>query len=320
MRVSSSRESISQVSKGNVIFFLFALGSHTGWGANPVLARYLQTVSNLPTLSLLSVGHLLVTGIMLVLFRKHIKRHYFSNPFLWFLTLAAISRAITNLLSARYTLSIYVQLINLLTPFVVVFLAKTIFNEPVPPYTGRAIVFALVGSIMMMSNDLLAIRTGQGLTSSDFLGISLAILATFFLAIYFLLVRRSAVNKIPAEAVFFNQIIGLAAVTTLLSPIVGEDWRVWATLESKDLTIFVIYVLGVLIGSNLGQITAIRHLGASLVSSLQGWRLISALLLASVLLSERMTSIYQFAGAAIVIATITWYLWAQSDAQKSYNE
>jgi drug/metabolite transporter (DMT)-like permease len=48
--------------------------------------------------------------------------------------------------------------------------------------------------------------------------------------------------------------------------------------------------------------------------------LISALLLASVLLSERMTSIYQFAGAAIVIATITWYLWAQSDAQKSYNE
>jgi hypothetical protein len=84
MQVSSSRQSISQVSKGNVIFFLFALGSHTGWGANPVLARYLQTVSNLPTLSLLSVGHLLVTGFMLVLFRKHINVIILAIPFFGF--------------------------------------------------------------------------------------------------------------------------------------------------------------------------------------------------------------------------------------------
>lgn len=300
-----------QVSKGNAIWFLLALGSHTGWGANPVLARYLQTISNLPTLSLLSVGHLLVTGIMLVVYRRHIKRDYFTNPFLWVLTAAAMSRAITNLLSAKYTLSIYVQLINLLTPFVVVLLAKTLFKESIPAYTGRAILLAMLGSLMMMSTDISAVSSGSGLSGSDILGISLALLATLFLAVYFLLVRRSATKKIPAEAVFLNQIIGLSIVTTLLSLIFREDWNTWTRIGGIDWVIFSIYVAGVLIGSNLGQIASIRHLGASLVSSLQGWRLISALFLAALLLGERLTSGIQFAGAAIVIATITWYLWVQ---------
>ena len=74
---------------------------------------------------------------------------------------------------------------------------------------------------------------------------------------------------------------------------------------------FAVFTLGVLAGANLGQIGALRHLGAPLVSSLLGWRLVSALIIAGVLLGERLTSLWQVMGALIVLVTITWYLWQQ---------
>jgi len=43
------------------------------------------------------------------------------------------------------------------------------------------------------------------------------------------------------------------------------------------------------------------------------WRLVSALLFASLLLGERLSSWVQVLGAVIVLVTITWYLWQQGD-------
>jgi drug/metabolite transporter (DMT)-like permease len=39
-----------------------------------------------------------------------------------------------------------------------------------------------------------------------------------------------------------------------------------------------------------------------------GWRLVSVLVLAYLLLGEQLQTIWQFVGALIVLATITWYV------------
>lgn len=75
-----------------------------------------------------------------------------------------------------------------------------------------------------------------------------------------------------------------------------------------DWLVFAAFSLGVLLGANLGQINALRYLGAPLVSSMLASRLVSALIVGALLLGERLTSLWQLLGAGVVLVTITWYL------------
>ncbi len=290
-----------------------ALGAHVGWGAYPVLARYLQTRSHLPSMSLLALGNSLVMVLMLVLAFPRLDKRVFLQPVLWVFALVVVSRSITNMLAARFTLAIYVQLITLLTPFVVALLNRLVFRDVMPRYTGRAMTLALFGALLMMSG-----KVGQGgaslaLTSSDFLGIGLALAGTLFLALYMLLVRRTAQREVPAEAVFIVQLVTIVTVTSLISAAVGEDWTRWREIGPADWAVFAAYSGGVFLAANVLQISALRHLGAPMVSSLLATRLVSALVIAAFLLGERLTTVWQGVGAVIVLVTITWYLWQQRE-------
>lgn len=296
------------------IWVAAALGAHTGWGAYPVFARYLQTVSRLPSMSLLFAGNVIALAILSVVLLPRLDwRVFFRTHVLWLFAGIVVMRAITNLLAARYTLAIYVQLITLMTPFVVALLSATIFRDRIPPYTGRAITLALAGSIMMMSGDIGQAGVRLALTSSDWLGIGLAITSMLFLALYMIVVRRTAQDDVPAEAVFFTQLITVTIATLSISLLIGEEWTRWQTLQLPDWLIFAGFSLGVLLGANVAQISALRHLGAPMVSSLLAWRLVSALIVAGLLLNEQLTSIWQVVGAGIVLITITWYLWQQRE-------
>lgn len=290
---------------------LAALGAHTGWGAYPVLARYLQTVSDLPSMALLAAGNAISIALVAPLFLPRFGLRVFAVRALWLFALVVVARAITNLLAARYTLAIYVQLITLLTPFIVVILGASLFREPIPPATWWALGLSLGGSLLMMSGDLGNDGIGLALTWTDALGISLAFASSFSLALYMLLVPRMVKAKVPAEAVFIVQLVVLTVTSTLISLVLGEDWQRWTEIGVVDWVVFGMFTAGVLLGSNLAQIGALRHLGAPLVSSIMGWRLISALALGALLLGERLTSFGQVLGAVIVLVTITWYLWRQ---------
>jgi drug/metabolite transporter (DMT)-like permease len=108
------------------------------------------------------------------------------------------------------------------------------------------------------------------------------------------------------------QVLTLACATTPLSFLVGEDWSRWWTIGTTDWLVFGAFSFGVLLGANMVQIGALRHLGAPLVSTLMAWRLVSALIVAALLLGERLTSLWQGMGALIVLVTITWYLSRQA--------
>lgn len=163
-----------------------------------------------------------------------------------------------------------------------------------------------------MSGDVGRAGLQLRLTQADVLGIVLACVSTVILALYMIVVRRTAQHDVPSEAVFVTQVVALASVTLLLSFLVGEEWGHWGALGPADWLVFAAFSLGVLLGANVTQIGALRHLGAPLVSTLMAWRLVSALVIAALLLGERLTSPSQVCGAVIVLVTITWYLSRQA--------
>lgn len=285
-----------------------ALLAHTGWGAYPVLARYLQTVSAIPSMALLSLGNL----VGLLLFGPFVIRHLswrlFKLPALWLFTFAVVMRAITNILAARFTLAIYVQLITLMTPLIVALLSAGIFRERLPGGTWPAIGFSLLGSLLLMSGDIAGHVPSLILSGTDLLGIGLALISAIFLAFYMILVPRTVKDAVPADVILFIHLLMLGLTSGTISLLIGENWGRYSELGIKDWIAFLSFVLFVLLGSNLSQITALRHLGAPMVSSTMAWRLIATLMLAALLLGERLSSLWQLVGAVIVIVTISLYL------------
>jgi drug/metabolite transporter (DMT)-like permease len=285
-----------------------ALFAHTSWGAYPVLARYLQTVSAIPSMALLSLGNLLALLVFAPMALRRVHPRFLRSRAIWAFTLVVVLRAITNVLSARFTLAVYVQLITLLTPLVVALLSAALFRERLPRFTWPAIALSLVGSLLMMGGDIGGHGLSLALSGGDLLGIGLATVSMFCLSFYMILVPRTVKDAVPGEAVLLIQLIALTVTTGLISLFIGEDWGRYLALSPQDWVAFGAFVVFVLLGANLAQITALRHLGAPLVSSTMAWRLVATLAIAALLLSERLTSLWQALGALIVLATITAYL------------
>ncbi|MCB0044284.1 MAG: DMT family transporter [Caldilineaceae bacterium] len=303
------------------IWYAAALAAHTGWGIYPALGRYMQTVAGLPSMSILVIGGLPMLVLMLV----YVLPRYGIAPFrrnhlMWAFALVVAFRSITNLVSARFTLSIYVQLIALLTPFIVVLLSRVFLKEKVPSYTLPAITLSVIGSLLVMSSSPGAAGLRIALTPSDWLGISMAAASSIGLAVYMLIIRRTASSHIPGDVVLIFQTVVIMLTALLLSLLLGEDWSRWATLDRTGWTVVGAYIVCVIFGANGLQITALRHLGAPTVSTLMPWRLISALIIGNLLLNERLESIWQALGAVLVLGAISWYLWQRrKDSREQEN-
>ena len=222
-----------------------------------------------------------------------------------------VLRGITNLLANRFTLSIYAQLIYLMTPFLVALMSRVFLREMLPKFTMRALVIALVGALLMMSGDIGAVGGETAVYRNDPLGIAMAVASSIALAVYMIVVRRTAKHRAPGEALLMVHLISLFSFSLIASLIFREDWGQWQQLGSLDWIVFGLLAGGVLLGANLGQIRSIQHLGAPLVSNMMAGRLISALLFGGLLLQERLTSLWEVIGMVVVIVTITWYLWQQ---------
>lgn len=292
-----------------------ALLAQTGWGIYPVLGRYMQTVSGLPGLSILVVGGMPMVTVMLLYVLPRYGRQIIRARILWMLALVVVIRSVTNILAMRYTLAVYVQLITLMTPFIVVALSLLLLHEKPPPYTGRAVTFSFVGAFLMMASGISASGIHFDLSTGDWIGIALAFTSSVALAGYMLVIRGTTKTDLPGPIVWIFQMTMIAAFSLLLSLLMGEDWSQWAYIGASDWLVVMAYILLVAIGANGLQIAALRHLGAPFVSSLMAWRLVSALIFAGLLLGERLTSPVQFLGALIVLLTITWYLWKQQHVE-----
>lgn len=298
------------------IWFGVALLAHTGWGAYPVLARYLQTVSELPSMALLGLGNLIALAIYAPIALRQVGVRHLRAPVIWAFALVVVLRAITNLLAARFTHAIYVQLITLMTPLLVALLSAGLFREKLPPFTMGAIGLSLAGALLLMQGEIGSGGATFTLGAGDLLGIGLALASALCLSLYMILVPRTVKSAVPGEAVLLVQLMALSATCGAISLVAGEEWGRFAAIGPSDWLVFLAFTLFVLLGANLGQISSLRRLGAPLVSSTMAWRLVSTLIMAALLLGERLTSLWQALGAAIVLVTITAYLWRQRSPYK----
>ena len=292
-------------------WLVVALLGHTAWGVYPVLGRYLQTVSHIPSMMLLTVGYLPLAIVFGVWAWPRYGKVFLGSRSLWVFALIVVIRSITNILAARYTLAIYVQLITLMTPFLIAFLSTLVLHEELPRGTYPAIVLSFLGSLLMMSSEVSSEGIRFGLTRSDWIGIGLALGSAIFLAFYMIAAGRTAQFAMPGLVILLFQSTVIMSGSALASLAVREDWSVWLHLSRSDWAAMLFYMGFIVVGANWLQITSLRHLGAPVVSSLMGWRLVSTLFVGILLLGEGLDSWLQVVGMLIVLATVTWYLWSR---------
>ena len=288
-----------------ILWLAIGVMAHIGWGSYPVFSRYLQTVTGLPGLSLLAMGNLTVLVIVSVTLLPKMDRRPFRQPAIWAFGAVVVLRGVTNLFAARYTLAVYVQLVNQMTPFIVAWLSLIVLREALPRYIGRAMIISTIGAFLMLGGQVGQISA----TRQDWLGIGLAIISSFFLATYMILVRRTSTKQgIPGENLLVVHLVALLTFSLIASLINGDDWGIWQQMQLRDWLVFAAFSLGTLLLANVAQISAIRRLGAPLMSSFMSVRLLAALVVGAFLLGERLDSWSQWLGAGIVLVTITWYL------------
>lgn len=284
------------------------LMAHTAWALYPVLSK--RALAYLPPLSLLAVGYAVATLMAWFLARPHLRRSHLTDPNLWILSFVVVGRSVTNILSVKFTLAIYVQLLNLMTPFFVAILAWIVLRESVPPLTFRALLASTLGAALVIVQSPLNVAGLLTVISrDDLLGIGLALSSSIFLALYMLWTRRAANYKaIHPWVVFLQQCLSLVLVDGLISVLAGEDWTAWGRMPAEGWLFFVAILLVVMLGANLLQISALARLQAALFSSLIGWRMVVVLVAAALLLGERLVTPWQVGGLALVVVSVTWYL------------
>ncbi|GJM40768.1 MAG: hypothetical protein DHS20C20_10500 [Ardenticatenaceae bacterium] len=293
-----------------------ALISQLGWGAYPIFLRYLQTVSRIPSLSLLAVGNGVVLIFIIGTRWRKIEWRQLQMPVLWLFGGLVVLRGVTNLLATRYTLAIFAQLIYLMTPFIVAVLSRLVLKEQLPRHTFKALTLCLFGALLLMSGNLEPITLGEAAASgndpfatrNDWLGITLAVASSFFLALYMIVTRRTAHYQASGNSLLVMHVTALSLFSGITSLVLQEDWQQWGNLQLSDWVIFGLFALGILLGANLLQLRSIQQLGAPLVSSMMATRLVSALIIGSILLNERISSGWQLLGTGLVFVTLTWYL------------
>jgi len=109
--VTDTTQSHAQAASDNTLqsqwgWVAAALGAHMAWGMYPVLARYLQTVSNLPTFSILLVGNTIVLATLGRFLWKRTDLNVLRMPIMWVFLVIVLVRATTNIASTRFTLAI----------------------------------------------------------------------------------------------------------------------------------------------------------------------------------------------------------------------
>jgi drug/metabolite transporter (DMT)-like permease len=289
-------------------WLLVALLAHTGWGVYPVFARYLQTESQIPSMVLLATS---TAPLALAFFTYGVPRFgrtiLHSRP-LWLFAGVVVLRSLTNVLAARYTQAIYVQLMTLMTPFLVALLSLVVLREQLPRGTLTAMALSFVGSLLMLSSNLAEGGLHFALQRTDLLGIGLALTSAVFLSLYMIVVRRTMATAVSALGVLLFQSAVVFSVSLTLSLLLGEEWGRWRGLQASDWAVFGVFALLILTGANALQIVALRKLGAPVVSSLMGWRLVSTLVVGILLLGEGLHGWVQGLGMVIVLATVTWFV------------
>ncbi len=310
---SSTTASASQAHSIHFYVWL-GLAGQLIWGSYPVMAK--RAIMEVPKFSLLLAATSVAMGMGIWVMRREGERSWrrvahflLHEKALWGLAIFVVLRSVTNILAIDLTRATWVQLIYLLTPFLVAILGALFFHEQTPRYTYRALLLSTLGATMVLVTDWSDVMAG--FSARDFLGLSIALVSMLALAFYYQMIRRSSRSHASNGMILFQQSMAMVGTYLALTVLTGEDWGQWLDLSSSGWAYVLWVVFGIFILGNLMQITAISGASPALITSLMPLRLISAIALGWLILGEQLTTAWQWVGAGIVLVTVSGYLWLQ---------
>lgn len=299
----------------NNYWIILAILVHVVFGGGMAPLRYAQTVAGLPTLGTVAIGDLIAFAIMVGFTVPRVKKEFWRSKTLWLMVFIVVTRTVFWTLSGRYTQTYLAQMVNLLAPFFVVIFDRFVNKTKLPRFTLLAITISIVGGFLLIFGGLQNQPMVGLLTRSDWIGLGMALLATFGIAAYMVIVKYGQRIGLPFEAVFISQVGAVGVVVLILSLILGENWSAFLQVNWKSISVILFYAIVMEIGGKMGLIAVIGKLGAPLVSSMLAVRLVAAIFAGWLILGEKPESLLQWIGAGIVVITITWYL-SQQDERK----
>ncbi|HEY9054074.1 MAG TPA: DMT family transporter [Rectinemataceae bacterium] len=292
-------------------WIVLGLISHSAWGGYPVLARYLQKIHHLGTMSMAAMTNTLAAILIVAFMGKKIDLKTITLKQALILAFLVISRGLTNLYASRFTYATTVQLFSLLAPFIVALLSFKLYREPLPRHTIVALVVSLAGSIAMIYGATPSRASNLGGNDHP-LGIALAAVSGALLAFYMIFIKNRGKTGSSAETMAFIQFASLALFMCCGSVIAKEEWNPWLVIAPSGILAYTAFALGVLLFGTVMQNKALKHLGAPMYSTLQAWRLLSTIIYSWVILGERIETLWQAIGTITVVATITLYTVSQN--------
>lgn len=292
--------------------------AHLVIGSYPVFAK--RAIAEVPKYSLVFIASVAITLTGLTVMRRRegvtlaqfwgVWRH---ERVLWGFALAVAVRSITNILSISLTRAVWVQMIGILAPFSVALMGAWAFAETVPRFTYRALLLSTFGAALILVQDWSAI-TGN-FAPNDALGLLAAAISMLAFVFFYQLMRRSHIHHVTSGMILFQQGLAMALSFLVLTLITGEDWSAWRTLSAGGWAAALTVIFVTQSGGNLAQIIAISGVTPALITSFMALRLVSALVMGGLILGEVLVAPTQWLGAALVVGTVTVYLWLQKNGR-----
>ncbi len=305
---------VSSSSRSMAFYVWLGVLGQVIWGSYPVFAK--RAMQEFPKFSLLAVATLAAGGASLWLIRREDKRPWreiftllVHARALWALAFFVVLRSVSNILAISLTRATWVQLVYLMTPFMVAILGTLFFDEVTPRYTYQALLLSTVGAALALVEDWA--HALAGFTSQDVLGLVVAFFSMTALATYFQFIRRSRQRQASNGLIMFQQSLAIFTTYLILTWVTGEDWSQWTRASTAGWMYALLVIFWVQVGGNVVQITAIGGASPALITSLMPLRLISALVLGWLVLGEQLHTVWQWLGASIVLVTVSTYLWLQ---------
>ncbi len=176
-------------------------------------------------------------------------------------------------------------------PFLVIFITKFIYKQPISKKNFLALIFSFIGvcSIILDKETLL-------LKSTDLIGISLMLLCSFSNALFFILFKKASKNLSKMESVYYQNLVG----TFLFSILTLFFLKSFTSFYHISLASLYSFLIGV-IGFSL-FFYGLKKLPVHTASAISFFETISAMLLGYFFLGEVIT-IPIFIGAILIISS-----------------
>jgi drug/metabolite transporter (DMT)-like permease len=253
-----------------------------------------------------------------------------------------VVRTVTLFYAAKWTSSLYVQLFSLSTPFMITILTIFVMNRFLPEeqkerWNWKCFVVTIVtvfgGVLIVIGNAvppsentkwysfLTTVKIdwnsiAQNLTMNDILGIGMTLFSSLCIVIYLLVIRFMKLNpdpdalKVSDETLYLLQEVSIV-VSFIIPSLIMEDWTVLISLNWKDYLILALHGVLVDFGGNLLNIYSVRALGPTVTASMLPLRLITAIIVGYIILSESFKSIWQPLGAILVCVAVSFFMLIQ---------